>query len=305
MRKDYIQDKYVLIAPRRAGRPYTVRRPERDGRRDARECALCPEEIDQEKALLTVGPRSDWRIKVVSNRFPAVSVDNPRAYGVQEVVIETPHPERQLDDLPVSAVVELLEAYAARTVELTEDPRIQYILIFKNDGGRAGASIAHSHSQIFATDFIPPHLLDKSKKTFEYKLHHGTCPYCDVIGQESRGPRLVHEDDQIVVFTPYASMHNYELWILPRRHLDNITALNGQERKSWAKALKRALRAIGDLGLPYNYYFHQIIYDQDQHLYMKITPRGSVWAGVEIGSGIIINPIPPEKAATYYRRFFR
>ena len=62
------------------------------------------------------------------------------------------------------------------------------------------------------------------------------------------------------------------------------------------------LKKIGILGLPYNYYFHQAIHDKDQHFYMKIIPRGSVWAGVEIGSGIIINPISPEQAAKFYRK---
>ena len=112
-------------------------------------------------------------------------------------------------------------------------------------------------------------------------------------------------EDQVIAFTPYASIHNYELWILPKRHLDNITALSAKERARWAKVMERALKAIGELGLSYNYYFHQVIYDRDQHFYMKITPRRGVWAGVEIGSGIIINPTPPEDAAAFYRKFFR
>ena len=122
-----------------------------------------------------------------------------------------------------------------------------------------------------------------------------------MIVKERKGSRLVFEDAQVMAFTPYASMHNYELWILPKRHLDNVTLLNDAERFSWAKILKRVLRKIAALGLPYNFYFHQVIHDEDQHLYMKITPRGSIWAGVEIGSGLIINPISPEDAAKYYR----
>ena len=97
-------------------------------------------------------------------------------------------------------------------------------------------------------------------------------------------------------------MHNYEVWILPKRHCDNIMLLSAVERQSWARLLQRLLqRIVHDLQLPYNYYFHQVVRDENQHLYMKITPRGSVWAGVEIGSGIIINPIPPEDAAKFYR----
>ncbi len=89
---------------------------------------------------------------------------------------------------------------------------------------------------------------------------------------------------------------------MPKRHIDNVSGLNEKERLSFAKILKKILKKIDELGLPYNYYFHQIIHDEDQHLYMKISPRGSVWAGVEIGSGLIINPIAPEEAARFYKK---
>ena len=78
--------------------------------------------------------------------------------------------------------------------------------------------------------------------------------------------------------------------------------LTQNERLSFAKLLKKILKKINKLNLPYNYYFHQVINDEDQHLYLKITPRGSVWAGVEIGSGLIINPVSPEEAARFYRK---
>ena len=175
-------------------------------------------------------------------------------------------------------------------------------MIFKNDGGVAGASLKHAHSQIFATQFLPPHLFDKSQRQQAYKLKHGHCVYCDVIAKESKGPRLVYRDKNVVAFTPYASMFNYEIWIMPIKHRDNITELTESEMKSFAKILKHVLGKIGQLDLPYNFYFHQVINDNDQHLYMKIVPRGSVWAGVEIGSGLIINPIDPDEAASFYRQ---
>ena len=149
---------------------------------------------------------------------------------------------------------------------------------------------------------MPPHLLDKSQKQEEYKLKTGRCAYCDVIKQERKGPRRVYVDKHVIAFCPYASQHNYEVWIMPLRHVDNITLLTEKERDDWAKLLKRITKKISHLNLPYNFYFHQVVKDEDQHLYLKIVPRGSAWAGVEIGSGIIINPIPPEVAAKYYRK---
>lgn len=301
IRKDYIQEKYVIIAPRRRNRPHDVERPERAKPIRTKSCVLCPENLKNDKNLLTGKWGVNWKIKVVPNKFPAVSVDNPKAYGVQEVVVETPDHMAELHELSVSYIADILSAYAQRTKAISRNKKIEYILIFKNNGGKAGASLIHSHSQIFATNFLPPHLFDKSQKMQEYKLKHGSCVYCDVIEKERHGPRLIYEDKHIIAFCPWASLHNYEAWILPKRHLDNITMLNYAEKMSWAKVLKKILTKINQLNLPYNYYFHQVVNDEDQHLYMKITPRGSVWAGVEIGSGLIINPVLPRDAAKFYR----
>jgi len=302
LRKDYIQDKYVIIAPRREKRPHDVEVPQKiSAYDDPKKSVFHPDNVKNKKATLTIGREKNWRIKIIPNDFPAITLDNKNAYGVQEVVIETPDPNLQLDELPEKQIVELLNAYAKRTEEIQKIENIQYIIIFKNDGGKAGASIQHAHSQIFATDFIPPHLMDKSHKQLSYILNHGTCAYCDIIKKETKGPRFVWEDKNIACFTPYASMHNYECWIMPKQHKDNITQLDKNEKKSFAKILKHVLCRIGDLGLSYNYYFHQIVFDENQHLYMKITPRGQFWAGVEIGSGIIINSIAPEDAAEFYK----
>jgi UDPglucose--hexose-1-phosphate uridylyltransferase len=303
IRRDYIQEKYVIIAPKRGKRPHDVERPERVKPDNKKVCVFCPENISKAgRPVLTIGGKNNWQIKVIKNKFPAVSTTNSKAYGIQEVVIETPNHQKELEDLSPSNVHKIFDAYRKRTETISRNKKIEYILIFKNNGGTAGASLQHSHSQIFATEFLPPHLKDKSQRTQAYKLEHGTCVYCDTIKKERKGPRLVFEDKNIIAFCPYASMHNYEIWIMPKRHLDNITVLNSAEIKSFTKVLKKVLGKITDLNLPYNYYFHQVIHDRDQHLYMKVTPRGSVWAGVEIGSGLIINPISPEESAKYYKK---
>lgn len=299
IRKDYIQEKYVIIAPERA------KRPDQTGEAKLKEakkvCPFCQANLEKAEKLLVSG-QGDDQIVVVPNKFPAVTKNNPKAYGSQEVVVETADHANDLEEHPIEHIANLLEVYSKRTKEISKDEKIEYILIFKNSGKPAGASLLHPHSQIFSTEFLPPHLFDKSQKVQEYKLKHGTCVYCDTINKERKGPRLVWEDKHIIAFCPFAAIHNYEIWIMPKRHLDNVTNLNGEEQYSFAKILKHILRKIKKLGLPYNYYFHQVIHDEDQHLYMKVIPRGSTWAGIEIGSGIVINPITPENAAKYYRK---
>jgi UDPglucose--hexose-1-phosphate uridylyltransferase len=302
IRKDYIQEKYVIIAPRRGKRPHDTIMPKDYHKKLDTACIFCPENLKRVPSLYRLGPKNNWRINVIANKYPAVSLHNPKAYGQQEIVIETPDHTKELDDLSISQIADLLGVYAQRTKAISKNKKIEYILIFKNDGGAAGASLQHSHSQIFATQFLPPHLLDKSQRQQSYKLKHGHCVYCDVIAKEAKESRLVYKDKHVIAFTPYASIFNYEVWIMPIQHRDNIMELTGPEKKSFAKILKHILNKICQLDLPYNFYFHQLINDKDQHLYMKIAPRGSIWAGVEIGSGLVINPITPEEASEFYRR---
>lgn len=306
LRKDYIQDKYVIISPARGkylkGHNLNFEIHPHAHVKKA-DCAFCSSQFDISRAKLILGDKTNWQMVVVPNKYPAVSLTNPQAYGVQEVVVESPSHNHQLEDMSTSQIEKLLEIYAERTRLLDKNPKIEYILIFKNNGGRAGATIQHSHSQIFATDFLPPHLIDKSRRVQEYKLKTGRCVYCDVITKEIKSPRKVYVDDFVVAFTPYASLYNYELWIMPRRHLDNVTNLSNDERQSFAQVLKKSLlKIVHHLQLSYNFYFHQVINDHDQHLYLKIAPRGSFWGGLEVGSGLIINPIFPELAARFYRK---
>lgn len=303
VRKDYIQNKVVIIAPRRGKRPHDTITKHPKIAVDNTKCVFCPHNQKSVPSLCVNGSDKKWTLKIIKNLYPAVQIDNKNAYGVQDVIIETPKHNVELHELPLPQIEALIKVYAKRTKQITKIKDIEYILIFKNEGAEAGASLKHAHSQIFATNFLPPHLFDKSQRIDAYQVQHGTCVYCDVIRDETKKKvRMVYRDASIVAFTPYASMHNYELWIMPIRHLDNITLLNKKEIASFAKFLKKALNKIDALDLPYNYYFHQVVFDKDQHLYLKLTPRGSKWAGVEVGSGVIINPVSPEDAAAYYRK---
>lgn len=302
-RKDYLQEKYVLISPQKSDRPHDVERLEcLNHVLSAKKCAYCPSRVDNLRELLTLGPKDRWYVKVIPANHPILTTTNAQAYGLQERVIETPNHVIQLEDLPVEQIVKVFEAYDQRTREISKDSNIHYILVYKHQAGKGATTVQHSHSTILASAFLPPHLSDKSQRALAYRLEHGSCVYCDVIAKEKQGPRLVWEDEHVIAFTPYASFHHYEVWVMPKRHVDNITLATEQERVSMATIMKPLLRAIGDLHLPYSYYFHQVIRDTDQHLYLKIAPRGNVWSGVEMASGLVVNPVTPEDAAKHFKK---
>ncbi len=299
IRKDYFLNKYVVITPSRAKRPVDLR--EHTIKEKPGHCFLCPDGVEEKQVVEAFGQGKPWNFMVLKNKYPVFTDDNEKAYGRQEVLIETPDHGVILGELPEKTLEELLNLYSHRTVELSRDKKIEYVLVFKNQGSKAGASLAHAHSQIYATEFLPPDILHELTEAKKYYTATGHCPYCDIIKQEMKGRRKIFEDDSVAAFAPYASQHHYETWIFPKRHLDNITSLNAAEFSSFARSLKLILFKLHQLGLAYNFFMHQVISDNNQHFFLKIQPRENVWGGVELGSGLVINSVAPETAAKFYR----
>lgn len=298
-RKDYFLNKYVIITPGRAKRPKDIK--EQTILKRVKSCFFCPENIDKKNIKDKINGKNGWEVLSIGNIFPAVALNNKKAYGVQEVIIETPFHDKELGDLSENKIKLILAMYAKRTKDLMKNKKIDYILCFKNQGSKAGASIIHAHSQIFATGIVPPDLQEETTLVKNYKNKHQICPYCDIIKKEAKSKRKIFEDKNVIVFAPYASEYHYEVWIFPKRHVDNITLLKSTELISFAKALKLILSKIQKLDLSFNMFLHNVVSNADQHLYLKIQPRDSVWAGVELGSGLVINSVPPETAAKFYK----
>jgi len=298
IRKAFLANRYVIITPNRALRPKEIKEKTILSRTSA--CPFCFKNIDK-KNIIDEILDNNCRIACIKNIFPAVSLENDKAYGTQEVIIDNHNHNKELADLPEKNIEALLRMYSRRTKALSANKNIEYILCFKNQGPKAGTSIVHAHSQIFATRILPPDVKEELAMAQSYQKEKGHCPYCDEIKKESKSKRKIFSDKHVVAFAPYASEFHYEAWIFSKRHLDNITKLNDKELRSFAKALKLILKKLQKLDLSFNFFLHQIVSNKNQHFYLKIQPRASIWAGVELGSGLIINSVPPESAAEYYR----
>ncbi|MEA3463479.1 MAG: galactose-1-phosphate uridylyltransferase [Patescibacteria group bacterium] len=299
IRKAYLLNKYVIITPSRLKRPRDIK--EQTIIERTKPCPFCAENIDKNNVIDRIETKNNWQVLSLRNIFPAVTLDNKKAYGTQEVIVESPDHNKELADLSEQKIGQVIEMYSRRTKVIAKNKKIDYILCFKNQGSKAGASVVHAHSQIFATQILPPEVHEEMGLAQNYKVKHGVCPYCDIIKKEMKTERKIFEDKHITAFTPYASEYHYEAWIFPKRHIDNIALLNKEELKSFAKALKKILIKLQKLNLSFNYFLHNAVSNKDQHLYLKIQPRDSIWAGVELGSGLVINSISPETAAKYYR----
>lgn len=298
IRKDYFKEEYVIIAPNRAKRPHRVGTiVEALG-----VCHFCPENFENETITYQDNnEKGDWEIVSVINKFAALSTENPKAYGQAEVIIETRRHGFDVNEFSVDHIVRIFDAYIDRFTALRNMDGIKHVILFKNEGGKAGASIAHTHSQVMALPILPPKIKNEASAYNEYRLKNMTCPYCDIIANETDQPRVIWQDENLFVLAPYASESPYGAWFLPKRHIRFISELNRSEKESFATAMKIVLGKLDEFGIAYNYFVENAVNREDYHMHIKLAPRPSIWAGLELGTGVIINAIAPEYAAKFYK----
>ncbi len=305
LRKDYFLDRWVALAPKRKKRPRS-----HGLHKGVSKCSFCPgmESLTPPETG-RVGGRK-WSMRWFPNLYPAFEekcqkpvkqkqffVSAP-SFGRHEMIVETPVHEKQLWDFATDEIALLLRVYDSRIKELGKIKGIKYVVVFKNHGAEAGASLAHSHSQVAAIGFVPKEVSEKVSAASRF----GRCLYCNVISKERAGKRLCFENKHAIAFAPYASRFNYEAWIFPKRHVRAIAELDEKELRAMSGLVAKILRRLKSINAPYNMFVQYSPKGKDLHFHIEITPRTSVWAGFEFASGTVINSLTPEEAASFYRK---
>ncbi len=306
LRKDYILDKWVVYSAGRGARPRELRHETEKVANG--KCYFCPgNENLTPPEIGRTGTKNKWQIRWFDNKFPALVPEGrpePRTdnrfftfagnYGYHEIIVETPDHDRQFSDLCVEEIADLLGVYRERIAELLKKPKIKYVSIIKNHGYHGGTSVIHTHTQVFATAFVPPAVREKVSAVRKFV----NCPYCDIVAAEKNSERKCFENSEWVAFCPYASMYNYEVWIFPKKH---IRTLADADLNGLADMLKRVLSRLSSLDVDYNFYVTYSPEGEDLHLHIGVMPQIAVYGGFERGSGAIINSVLPELAAKFYR----
>ncbi len=326
-RQDAVSGRWVVLAPERAKRPLGLSHSKPAVRVNVERavCPFCPgNEADTPDPTLVVpdpagGP---WLARVVPNKFPAVRqiADDSRGltqrfdlrllpgFGVHEVVIEGAAHETDPTALPDLTYQQVLIAYRERMKAFAADRRLDYVSVFKNVGAEAGASMAHLHSQLIATPFVPQDLAAELAGAATLFADGGGCPYCELLrGPLGTPPRFVAESDHFMAVGPFAPRFAYETWVLPKAHESHYETITDAQALDLARLLKRVLGAIdAAASVPaYNYYLHTAPLRTSPmahfHWHVEIAPRTSRAAGFEWGTGVFINAVPPETAAAELR----
>jgi UDPglucose--hexose-1-phosphate uridylyltransferase len=209
--------------------------------------------------------------------------------------------------MPLKALEDVLWAYYLRLTDLRKDRRFKYVLIFKNEGDAAGASLEHSHTQIIALPIIPMLVKEETDSAKHYYDLKERCIFCDVIHQEIESrKRIIYENSQYVALAPFAPRAPFETWILPKRHESSFQPPN-KKFSSLAEILQVILRQIDKIleVPPYNFIIHTSPFQDEineyYHWHIEILPKLTKIAGFEWGSGFFINPTPPEESAKFMR----
>jgi UDPglucose--hexose-1-phosphate uridylyltransferase len=306
MRKDYFRDLWTYIAPGRALRPFDskgVAISDREG------CFFCPgnehttpPEIDR----ASKNGNKDWQVRVFPNKFPICGGEDISkngwktwpSYGRHEVIVETPDHYQKVSEITVEELVMTLRMYRERINALENDPGIEYVSVFKNQGREAGASLDHSHTQILAVSQIPSFIKEK----MEYSKK-GDCAYCKIAEEESASERTAFVGEHFVAFCPFAPRYTHELWIVAKSHVRNMNDLTDEMLTDLADIMLKSLKAIEKLTPNYNMMVNYGPKGSDFHFHIEIAPRvpHQVKAGFELGTNYAVITTSPEETASYYR----
>lgn len=325
LRKDLVTGRWVIISTERQKRPSAFRR-ERIEPLDGMICPFCegnerytPREVlSYRRSGSPNGP--GWDVRVVPNLFPALQVegsldrqgeglfDKMNGIGAHEVVIETTDHNATLATMPAVAIERVLWAFRERVLDLKQDRRFKYILIFKNHGAAAGASLAHPHSQLIAMPVVPRQVREEVDGAQQHFANRERCVYCDIIRQElDARVRVIGENADYVTLSPYAPRFPFETWILPKRHNARYEDAQRHEYESLARMVRETLQRM-DRALEspaFNLIIHSSPFTENTaeyyHWHVEIMPKLTRVAGFEWGSGFYINPTSPEEAAQVLR----
>jgi UDPglucose--hexose-1-phosphate uridylyltransferase len=325
LRKDPVTQRWVVISPDRADLPSAGLFPRPAGL-PAEACPFCPgheaqtgPEIHVEREAGTPPNASGWRVRVVADRYPIFRIeggleksaegmyDSMNAVGAHEILVETPEHSRHWADFEGTQLEPILRASQQRSLDLRNDGRFRHVIWVKNYG-LAGSVFHHPHSHVMASAFVPRAIEEEVKGFRDYARWKERCVLCDMVKQEQRdGRRLLAREEHAVAFTPFASCFPYEFWLVPVSHSHDFGMASQAVLRDLARLLQRTLRGVLRLlqDPPFTLVLHSCPlgeFSQDEyHWHIEVVPQPPHLLGPERGTGILINPVPPELAAERYR----
>lgn len=283
------------------------------------DCPFCPGNEGRLPGIIDEVARDGapgWQVRVVPNKFPAVTSDAAgkagdgacSVSGEHRVIVETPRHDLDFDALDKGAAATVMDAYHGQFCTLAARPGTESVVLFRNYGPGAGASRQHPHAQIISLDVVPPRQQRAACWAREALERHGEPPTGRYLRSELEdGQRIVDVTERFVLLVPFAASTPFEQHILPLKRQASFAEAASSERAELAGLVQSAVRrlkaAIGPLD--YNWVFESALPDAAEpeihHWRLRIVPKLSVPGGFEIGADLQINPSLPEEDAARLR----
>jgi len=326
LRRDPICGRWVIVDTDHPSKPEDFEHEPHSWRGGV--CPFCygsegmtPFEIEALRDPNTAPNTPGWQVRIVPNKFPALQIegdldrrgvgiyDKSNGIGAHEILIESPYHNKDIPDLLNEEVEKVILMCCRRAQDLVKDKRFKYIMIFKNYGPSAGASLEHPHTQIIALPLVPKNPMEEIKGAQNYFEYRERCVYCDVIRQEiQEKERIILENKYFLAFCPSVSRFPFEIWIIPKKHQNHFYHMPPEEIPVLASILKETITKVKKVfnSPAYNFIIHSSPANSDSftesyHWHIEFMPKLTRVAGFEWGTGFYIVPTPPELAAAYLR----
>ena len=323
IRLNPITREWVIIAKEKGKKPedFIIVKENRTPPEFLKTCPFCPgNEAVTPKETFKICDEKGWKIRVVPNKFAVLSGEgekirtgteihkNVNGVGTHEVIVETPVHNLTTATMPLEQLKEVMQTYRDRFLEVYSDQRVEHVIVFKNSGPASGTTIEHPHSQVVGIPVTPLHIRSRIENAMRFFDDTGGCLMCRIIKDELReGTRIVMDTRHFTAFVPYAALSPFHTWIFPKKHSGFFADMQSEEIWDLASSLKSIMaRVYHGLNNPD---FNYVVMSGNPsdvnsgfiHWYLSIVPRMAMASGFELGSGMYINPLIPERAAEYLR----
>ena len=335
IRHNLLKDSYVIIAPERMHRPaYNMAWKKEE--RSMSTCPFCegnesmtPAEIFAVRENKSLPDKPGWKSRVVPNLYKAVQVEaqyNSRqegiysawdGFGAHEIIIDSPRHLDCMVEWENDTFLVWLKTLQARIKDLRQDERIAFISIFKNHGLFAGATQAHPHTQLIGLPVVPRGEIDKYIRKFDHYRNTGRALISDIIAQEEHNQdRIIAQEGTFTAFCPYASAYPFEVMIAAKDAIGTLDRIDESHLEDLSKLLKiifyKLRKQLGNFDFnmavsipPMQKHFDTDAFfnhiDEISRFSVHIMPRIYRHGGFELSTGMMINPVEPERSAKLLR----
>ena len=255
----------------------------------------------------------NWVVRVVPAINPAVDIetentysDHPLysepSYGYHYNIIASPDETKSLATIDVEQWGYVLSVVQDRLRWLYTQKGVAYVAIYGDSGKASGTKIPHPHLHMISFSTIPPKIEEEANSSHRILNEKGVYPMSQLVTSEAGGPRQILQTEGFIALSPWAPSHPYEFWICPKKHATSFSKISQKEINDLALILRATLGGLSNSikDVSFNVAFHLSPEKKNSkqiHWHVEVYPQTAPWSGLELGFGIFLNELTPEKAA--------